>query len=584
MRSFFAGLLLGMLVLASIPGFANTLEGSNSLKFQVTLAENAANNIAKLGLEVPIKGRVFVIISRDGSSEPRDQVDVPGPPFWGKDVQGLTGGRSVVISDEDAAVIGYPFAKFSDIPPGEYYVQAFLNVYTTFHRADGHVVEMHLNSGAGQSMFSSPGNAYSRVQRLYLDPARSGLVPLSITEVIQPDQPPKEGEVLQQGNYEDTEWVKYVKIKSEVVSEFWGHDMYIGANILLPAGYEEHPDVYYPVIYLQGHWPGGRAPFRFKEGTDFYDFWTSDSAPRMIVVTFRDANPYYDTSYSVNSANVGPYGDAIMQELIPFIESRFRIIQEPWARVLAGGSTGGWEALAMQVWYPDFFGGTWAWCPDPVDFHYFQIVNIYEDENAYYRAVAWGDVHEAQNEWGLRVERPDYRRPDGNIGFTMRMENYWERALGPNGRSGGQWAIWQAVFGPVGADGYYQPLWDPITGDINHEVAEYWKENYDITYILQRDWDTIGPKLVGKIHVATGDMDSWHLNEAVYLLQEFLESTTDPAAKASFDYGRREPHCWIGTSPTRPGEEMSYAEFVTLVADYITNNAPEGADTESWKY
>lgn len=551
-----------------------TCQPPAALKFAITLTQDAANQIARLGLQLPVTGRAFVIITKDGASEPREQVDVTGVPFWGKDVWDLAPGQSITIADGDQTVKGYPLTSLAEIPAGEYYVQAFLNVYTVFHRADGHVVVMHQDAGEGQQLWESPGNAYSQVQHVYIDPTKPSTIPLAITEVIPPIEPLQEGEVLQQGNPRDTTWVKYTKIKSELISEFWGQSMYLSANILLPKGYDEHPDVYYPVIYLQGHFPGGQAPFGFVEGRGaFYNFWTSDEAPRMIVVTFRDANPYYDTSYSVNSANIGPYGDAIIQELIPYIEEHFRIIREPWARILAGGSTGGWEALALQVWYPDFFGGTWSWCPDPVDFHYYQLVNIYDDDNAYYTEYDW-----------VKVERPSARKPDGNLLFTIKQENYWEQAMGPNDRSGGQWAVWEAVFSPIGADGYPQQIWDPVTGKIDHNVAEYWKENYDITYKLQQDWLTLGPKLVGKLHIAVGDMDTYYLNEAVYLLRDFLESTTDPYAAACFDFGPRKPHCWRGVSPSRPGEQMSYSEFVTIVADYITRIAPEGADIESWKY
>lgn len=571
-RFMMAGLVIMVLLSSGILVSDSVHQGQMPLRFEISFTGNVASEMAALGLQVPVTGRLFVIITKDNSSEPREQINVVGVPFWGKDVWNISADQTIAITGEDASAIGYPLERFADVPSGEYYVQAFLNVYTTFHRADGHVIKMHLNSGAGQHMWRSPGNAYSRTQRLHLDPESSGTIALSLSEVIPPNQPLKEGEVLQQGNYEDTEWVKYVKIKSELVSEFWGQDMYIGANILLPKGYHDHPDVYYPVIYLQGHFPGGWAPFGFREG-DFYDFWTSDEAPRMIAVTFRHANPYYDSSYTINSANVGPYGDAIVEELIPYIEEHFRIIREPWARILAGGSTGGWEALALQVWYPDFFGGTWSWCPDSVDFHHYQVVNIYRDENAYYAEYDW-----------VKVERPCCRLPDGNILFTIKQESYWERAMGPNGLSGAQWAIFEAVYGPVGENGYAQPIWDPVTGKIDHNVAEYWKENYDINYKLQQDWSTLGPKLVGKIHIATGDMDSYYLNEAVYLLRDFLESTIDPYAEATFDFGPHRPHCWIGESPARPGEIMTLTEFILIVADYLTETAPAGDDTSSWKY
>ena len=544
---------------------AATPESATGLRFQIQLAEEAAESLAALGLETPVTGRAFVIVSRDDEREPRHQIRVNGVPFWGRDVRDLAGGDTVTLASGDAAIRGFPLEHFADLPAGDYFVQALLNVYTTFQRADGHTVEMHLNSGAGQDLWEAPGNVHSPVRRLSLNPERNETISLVLDTVIPPAEPLEDGEVLQQGNPRDTPRVKFVKIKSEKLSAFWGRPMYIGANVLLPEGYDNDPDVSYPVLYLQGHFPGRRAPFGFVDGEPgrgrsegFAHFWTSAEAPRLIAVTFRDANPFYDTSYSVNSANVGPYGDAITEELIPYLEEHFRMIGAPWTRLLAGGSTGGWEALAMQVFYPDYFGGAWGWCPDPVDFNAYQIVNVYEDDNAYY----------TENEWH-RTERPNARRPDGNVTSTIRQENYMELATGPNSRSGGQWAIWEAVFGPVGDDGYPRPIWDPVTGDIDHETATYWRANYDLHQRLRTTWETTGPKLAGKLHVAVGDMDTYYLDNAVYLLEDFLESVNNPRAEASFEYGRRKPHCWIGESPTRPGEDITNVEFIQVVADYL---------------
>ncbi len=544
---------------------AATTESETGLRFQIQLTEEAAEGIAALGLETPVTGRVFVIVSRDDEREPRNQIRVNGVPFWGRDVRDLAGGGTVTLTSGDPAVRGFPLERLADLPAGDYFVQALLNVYTTFQRADGHTVEMHLNSGAGQDLWEAPGNVHSLVRRLSLNPERNETISLVLDTVIPSIEPLEDGEVLQQGNPRDTQRVKFVKIKSEKLSAFWGRPMYVGANVLLPEGYDDHPDLSYPVLYLQGHFPGRRAPFGFVDGEPgrgrsegFADFWTSAEAPRLIAVTFRDANPFYDTSYSVNSANVGPYGEALTEELIPYLEEHFRMIRAPWARLLAGGSTGGWEALAMQVFYPDYFGGAWGWCPDPVDFNAYQIVNVYEDDNAY----------STENEWH-RNERPNARRPDGNVTSTVRQENYMELATGPNSRSGGQWAIWEAVFGPVGADGYPRPIWDPVTGDIDHETATYWRANYDLHQRLRTTWETTGPKLAGKLHVAVGDMDTYYLDNAVYLLEDFLESVNNPRAEASFEYGRRKPHCWIGESPTRPGEDITYIEFVQVVADYL---------------
>jgi hypothetical protein len=557
--------LVGLLALLTVSFMSSAGRLDEPLSFEVELGAEAASAIVQLGLDVPAVGRVYIIISGDERREPRFLARPRGVPFWGKDVRDFAGGDRTVLSSADDAVIGYPLGSIGDIPAGEYYVQAFLNVYTRFARSDGHVVEMHLNSGAGQSPFRAPGNAYSSVRRIHLDPEASGTVRLELSEVIPPVEPLEPGESLQQGNPRDEgELVKFVKIRSDLVSEFWGRDMYIGANVLLPADYWENPERRYPVIYYQGHFPGRRVPFGYGSrggrgrGLGFTEFWDSPDSPKMIVVSFRDANPFYDTSYSVNSANVGPYGDALVQELIPYLEGEFRIVAEPWARVLAGGSTGGWEALAMQIFYPDFFGGAWGWCPDPVDFHYYQIVDIYEDENAY----------ETGGEW-TRVERPAQRSTDGSVQMTMRQESWYELAVGPNGRSAGQWAIWEALYSPVGADGYPARIWDPVSGVIEHDVAEYWREHYDLHDILRRNWPTLGPKLTGKLHFAVGDMDSFYLNNGVHRLEEFLSAADDPPAAASFEYGPRKPHCWIGTSPSGSGEDMTSVEFIGVVDEYV---------------
>lgn len=564
-------------------GMAKPAPAQQSMRFRVTLTPAAAGAIADLGLETPVNGRVYVIISRTDQREPRQQTGLTGVPLWGMDVSGLAAGDSVLIDSTDEAVFGYPFDTFAEIPNGSYFVQAFLNVYTTFERSDGHVVQIHLNSGAGQSPFRAPGNAHSAVEEVRFSARSPREVALEISQVNPPGEPMRPGEVLQQGNPRDTERVKFVKIRSDVLSEFWGHDMYIGANVLLPAGYDEDTGTYYPTMYSQGHFPGGRAPFGFREPGDagdgrgggrsagVRDFWLSPEAPRMIAVSIRDANPFYDTSYSVNSANVGPYGDAIHNELIPYLESRFRMIPEAWARTLSGGSTGGWEAVAMQVFYPEVYGGTWGWCPDSLDFNYYQIVNVYEDTNAYYTEYDW-----------MKVERPNARRPDGNVRSTVRMENLFEMAVGPDSRSGGQWAIWEAVYGPVGDNGYPARIWDPLTGEIDAAVARYWLENYDITNYLRNNWSTLGDSLRGKIHVAVGDMDTYYLEQGVYMFEDLVNSLEDPPADAGFEYGRKQPHCWTGYSPTDEGENLSTIEFIRIAADHMRASAPADTPHSAW--
>jgi hypothetical protein len=147
--------------------------------------------------------------------------------------------------------------------------------------------------------------------------------------------------------------------------------------------------------------------------------------------------------------------------------------------------------------------------------------------------------------------------------------------LGTHGRSGDQWNIWQAVYSPVGADGYPKYIWDPMTGVIDHQVAAYWRDHYDLRYILERDWATLGPKLAGKIHLYVGTMDTWHLNNAVYLMEEFLNKATNPPANAVVEYGDRKPHCWSG-------HETAY--WFRQLEERILKTAPAGADLTSWRY
>lgn len=295
--------------------------------------------------------------------------------------------------------------------------------------------------------------------------------------------------------------------------------------------------MYYPANYVQGHF-SLRAPYGFsseepgrnnpwlKRGNDFFKYWTSDACPRMIAVTFQHPCPYYDDSYAVNSENVGPYGDAIIEELILYLEEHFRIIRRPYARVLSGGSTGGWESFALQVFHPDFFGGTWSLCPDPLDFRYFQCIDIYKDKNAFFKESGW-----------IRVPTASNRSPDGIVRLTSKQRNHMELVMGTRNRSGEQIDIFEAVFGPVGPDGYVKPLFNKKTGGIDPSVAEYWKEHFDLRYYLEKNWSWLGPKLVGKLHVYVGDMDTFYLNNAVRLLENFLEKTKHPYYEGVIEYG-----------------------------------------------
>ena len=524
----------------------------------------------------PITGRVYVVITRHSEHEPRAQIGFwrSHTPFFATDVSQLGPGRSAII---DADTLGYPFKSLRQIEAGDYYVQALFNVYTEFHRADGHTIWAHMDQWEGQQFNKSPGNLYSEAQKVHLDPAAGFDLELSLTKVIPPVEVPK-----------DTDRVKRIKIQSNLLSKFWGHPFYIGATVLLPEGYESHPDVHYPVVYIQDHF-NLRAPFDYRTdqnnedlfaahasangvtnyvtGYQFHQQWDSAGYPRMIVVTFQHPTPFFDDSYAVNSANNGPYGDALMTELIPYVEEHFRIIRKPYARVLIGGSTGGWESLALQLYHPDFFGGTWTLFPDPIDFTRYQLVDIYKDDNAFLAPGYEPPI----------PERPLERTVDGQVDVTMREMSQFEAVLGSHGRSGEQLEAWEAVYGPVGEDGYPKPLWDKLTGKIDRSVADYMRDHgYDLRYYLEQNWTKLGPQLEDKLHFYVGDMDNYYLNLAVYRMEDFLKQTKNPHIAGTFEYGR--PMKGHGWSP------KSVPDLLRDMADHVAKHAPEGENTTAWHY
>jgi len=535
----------------------------------------------------PLDGRLILLLSKNDENEPRHQVrpGVDTVQMYGMTVNGLAPGESVVVNDD---AFGYPYDTLSELPAGEYFVQILLHKYDTFNLSNGKTVKLPMDQGEGQQWEDSPGNIYSEPRMMQVGNSNSP-IKLVMDKVIEPIVPPA-----------DTEFIKHVRIRSEMLSEFWGRDMYLGAHVLLPAGFDEHPESRYPLAVWHGHFPADFQGFRTtppdeniecqrnesadidcynrvrqQEAYDFYQKWIGPDLPRMLIIQIQHANPYYDDSYAVNSANLGPYGDAITYELIPYIEEQFRGIGEGWARFLYGGSTGGWEAFGVQVLYPDEFNGSFAACPDSLDFRHYSSVNIYDDENAY-RMI--GDFN--------TVERPAYRDYLGNISVTMEDENHMELVIGDKSRSGGQWDVWEAVYSPMGDDGYPLRIWDKETGEINHDVAAYWKENYDMRHILQRDWQTLGPKLEGKLNVFVGDMDNFHLNNAVYLLEDFLEGTTDPYYDGFIDYGDRQEHCWNGDqqNPNYLSRLRYNTMYIPKILQRLLTTAPEGADVTSWRY
>lgn len=553
---------------------------TTTISFTVSFSDQASTET--------LDGRLLLMLSTNTEKEPRFQINsgLEGQLIFGMDVEGIKAGEAVKF---DASAFGFPYASLADVPPGDYQVQALLHTYETFNLSTGHTVKLPMDNGEGQQWNRSPGNLYSEPVAITIGENGAKNFAVSMDNKIPPIPQP-----------EDTQWVKHIKIKSEKLSEFWGRDMFLGAHVLLPKGFEEHPEAKYPLMVFHGHFPSDFGGFRTtppdpkmkpeyserfgvdgynilqqQEAHDFYKRWNEPDFPRFLIIQIQHPTPYYDDSYAVNSASQGPYGDAITYELIPHIEEEFRGMGKGWSRFLYGGSTGGWEALAVQVNYPNEYNGCFAACPDPIDFRAYCLTDIYEDDNAYF----YDSAHK-------KLEVPARRDYLGQITSTIKEENHLELVLGTKSRSGQQWDIWEATYSPQNEEGYPKRIWDKKTGAINHEVANYWKENFDLRHILERDWDKLGDELKGKIHIYCGDMDNYYLNNAVYLMEDFLENTSDPYYDGEVLFGDRAEHCWNG-DPDQPNHisRLRYnSMYVPKIMKRIAESAPQGADLTSWRY
>lgn len=536
----------------------------------------------------PQDGRLLLMLSSKEATEPRFSINNNPDTqlIFGRNVENWAAKDTVVLDD---SAIGFPLASLAAVPPGVYFAQVLLNRYKDFNLSNGKVVSLPPDRGEGQRWNRKPGNIYSQPTKIEIKAGGDNVFTLNMSEMIPEITPPQ-----------DTKYIKHISIRSELLSEFWGEDVYLGAHVLLPEGFLDHPESKYPLMVFHGHFPEDFGGFRTtppdpsleptnsarfnldgyniieqQEAYDFYRTWTAADFPRFLAIEIQHPTPYYDDSYAVNSASQGPYGDAITYELIPYIEQQFRGIGEGWARFTYGGSTGGWEAMAVQTFYPDEYNGAFIACPDPIDFRAYMTVNIYEDSNGYYYDSEF-----------QKLARPGHRDYLGNVTASQYDYNRLEAVLGDKGRSGQQYDIWEATFSPMGDDGYPMRLWDKETGVIDRSVAEYWRENFDLRYILERDWATLGPKLEGKLHIYVGDMDNYYLNNAVYLTEEFLEKTSDPYYGGVVAYGDRAEHCWNGDQNNGNGiSRLRYnTMYVSRIMERIETTAPEGADLTSWRY
>lgn len=570
-----------------------------------------------------VLGRLVLYAAPTESPEPRTRCsdDQDTAQAFGVDVQGAKPGDIITV---DESVFGYPRPSLADLKGRELYFQAEIRPYRYYNRSD--VAEPLLlpttcvNPSGQNGAYPSPvGTVYSATVRGTLASGLNGpSLRLTIDKIVEPA--PSAG---CSGTGADTDYIKTFNMVSPILSKFWGREVKLQACVLLPFGFNEHPEARYPLVIAHGHYsPTWFAGGSFREsppspnatgyarvdeeyGYYLYRNWTEPkglfNGARMLVITINHPVPFFDDSYAVDSANVGPYGTAIIRELIPAVEKEYRGIGQGWARGVFGGSTGGWESLATQVFYPEEFNSAFAACPDPVAFTSYTTVNIYDESNAYYYDAAFKRTARpgVRDSYSGQTVIPGtstvtYGHPYGQTSATVEEMNHRELVLGPKSRSCGQWDIWEAVFSQKADDGYPARIWDKKSGEINKTVAAYWRENFDLTHIMKRDWKTLGPKLEGKLHVFVGGSDTYFLTDAVMDLQDFLESTKKPYYNGSVTIGvhdgRGFEHCFNGYSPdgSAPPNGISrniyLQKFVPVMAKRFSATAPEGANMEWHRY
>ncbi len=446
----------------------------------------------------PKNGRLFLLFSKEKPTEIFRGIPYPDlkmNPIFGIDVFEWVANSKLHIKGEEC--YGFPINHMADIPEGDWYV------YAVFKSSTKSLAQME-----DEKIYSDPTlitiNQTHELQRIKLNLNRktdNALLPT------------------------DRKYFKYETISSNSLTEFWKTPMSVRCQVVLPNSYYTEVEREYPVLIMIGGF-GARYYNKVIGEKELL----SPNTPQMIIVLLDSKAPFGD-SYQINSANNGSYGDALVKEIIPFIESKYRCIGDPNSRFLTGTSTGGWSSLALQIFYPDFFNGVWSTCSDPVDFRQMELINIYEDKNAFV------------NRYG--IERPAMRDINGEPRYTLRTEVWAENILGTDNSyhsSGGQWGSWNAVFSPKDTlTGMPKMIFDAETGEIDRDVAEAWKK-YDLRLYLSDNWEEIGHKLDGKLHIWMGTADSYYLNNAMALFDRFLESTSNPKSDTKINFICGEGH------------------------------------------
>ena len=457
------------------------------------------------GIKAPVSGRLLIIAqplaAAKAAAENGVVTSVDADPFAenkghvsAREV-GTTPAGATIDIDLDGLAAPQPF---SQLPPGEYAVQAVLDQNHSYNY-----------SGRGE------GDLVSPVATLTLPLAAGTKLVLDTVEpAYDPFHPPADAPKGAAERVAAAEpHLTRIAFVSPSLSAFWGRPITMGGWVLTPPGYESGKERYPTAYYTHGF--GGTAPYLVGQAARMYEAMAKGAAPPMIWV-YLDESTATGTHEFADSVNNGPWGKALTEELIPDLEKRWRMDAKANGRFLNGHSSGGWATLWLQTRYPKVFGGTWSTSPDPSDFHEFTGVDLYAPgANLYY---------------GRDGSVLPIARDHAKILATMRDLTAMEEVLG---EYGGQMRSFDWVFSPRGPDGRPLPMFDRATGAVDPAVVAYWSQHYDIAARLKANWPALKPDLDGKVHLIVGTADTFYLDGAAHRLEAVMKGL---GAKTDFRY------------------------------------------------
>ena len=439
----------------------------------------------------PATGRVVVFLIKEGASvwraSPADGPFWQDPqPMFGADVKDLAPGAAVIIAPETDFPDAFPHA-LSKLEPGKYKAQAIF---------DGRRLESVWRREAG--------NLYSEPVEFEIKAGQPAKVALKLNHVVP------------EWKFPQRQGVREFTVTSNLLSDFHGQPVKMNAGVVFPTDHD--PAKKYPVVYEVPGFSGRHDGAAARSGAN--DDW-AELRKRAFIIVLDPESPNGHTLFCDSRVN-GPWGQALVEELIPALEREFGLIAEPWARIISGHSSGGWSSLWLGTQYPDTFGACWSTGPDPVDLRRFELIDIYSHENAYVDA-------EGNERPAARYPPPGRRGGEYVVTMSVREENGGEGVLGPDNTSGQQWDSWMACWGTPDSEnqGVARPLFDANTGAIDRAEAKAY-EAYDIRLLLSRDPARYVPIYAKNIRIICGELDNFYLNEAVALLKEELEKHGRP--------------------------------------------------------